>query len=121
ACRAAGIELEWRGADGLCTRQVCDGIATHPHTGEPVFFNQIQLHHPSCLDPSVRRALVSVCGADALPRDVRFGDGGPIEDEVALELVALYERLAVRFPWQRGDLLMVDNMLVAHGRYPYEG
>src|SRR6185503_15096484 len=77
ACRAAGIELEWRGADGLCTRQVCDGIATHPHTGEPVFFNQIQLHHPSCLDPAVRRALVSVCGADALPRDVRFGDGGP--------------------------------------------
>jgi len=25
------------------------------------------------------------------------------------------------FPSQRGDLLMLDNMLVAHGRTPYEG
>jgi alpha-ketoglutarate-dependent taurine dioxygenase len=25
------------------------------------------------------------------------------------------------FPWQTGDILLVDNMAVAHGRAPYEG
>jgi hypothetical protein len=27
----------------------------------------------------------------------------------------------VSFPWQRGDILMLDNILAAHGRAPYEG
>jgi len=27
----------------------------------------------------------------------------------------------VSFPWQPGDLLMLDNMLVAHGREPFAG
>ena len=34
---------------------------------------------------------------------------------------ALYERIAVRFPWKAGDILMVDNMLVAHARAPFTG
>lgn len=25
------------------------------------------------------------------------------------------------FAWQQGDLLMIDNMLVAHGRNPFDG
>jgi alpha-ketoglutarate-dependent taurine dioxygenase len=27
----------------------------------------------------------------------------------------------VAFPWQKGDILMVDNMLAAHGREPFTG
>jgi hypothetical protein len=27
----------------------------------------------------------------------------------------------VAFPWQKGDILLLDNMLVAHGRAPYAG
>ena len=25
------------------------------------------------------------------------------------------------FPWQQGDLMVLDNMLAAHGRSPYVG
>ena len=31
-----------------------------------------------------------------------------------------YEHCAVRFDWQKGDVVMVDNMLAAHARDPYE-
>jgi alpha-ketoglutarate-dependent taurine dioxygenase len=32
-----------------------------------------------------------------------------------------YRQETVAFPWQKGDLLMLDNMLVAHGRNPFSG
>jgi hypothetical protein len=37
------------------------------------------------------------------------------------ELRAIYRQETIMFPWRKGDLLMVDNMLVAHGRAPYSG
>ena len=32
-----------------------------------------------------------------------------------------YEACAVRFDWRRGDVVMLDNMLTAHARDPFEG
>ena len=56
-----------------------------------------------------------------LPRQVYYGDGTRIEDAVVAEISALYEQQAVRFQWQAGDVIVVDNMLVAHARDPFEG
>ncbi|HEV2801334.1 MAG TPA: amino acid adenylation domain-containing protein [Pyrinomonadaceae bacterium] len=120
-CLAAGIEFEWRRENDLQTRKRTAAVRRHPQTGEVVFFNQVQLHHISCLDAAVRESLLSLFKADELPRNVYYGDGKPIEDEVMAEVGAAYERAVVAFPWQPGDILMLDNMLVAHGRYSYTG
>jgi alpha-ketoglutarate-dependent taurine dioxygenase len=120
-CRQAGIDFEWLENDGLKTRKIRPAVAKHPRTGELVFFNQLQLHHVSCLDPAVRKSLLSVFGEDKLPRNVYYGDGTPIEDSVIEELGAVYQAAQVSFPWQQGDILMLDNMLAAHGRNPYVG
>ena len=56
-----------------------------------------------------------------LPRNVYYGDGTPIEDEVVEALGKLYDRESKTFEWQDGDLVMIDNMLVAHARLPYTG
>ncbi len=120
-CARNGMDWQWLEKDGLRTKQVCPAIIEHPDTGESVFFNQIQLHHVSCLEPAVRDSLLSMLGIDSLPRNVYYGDGTPLEDEVVEEIGLLYERTAVRFPWQEGDLIMLDNMLVAHARDPFVG
>jgi len=121
ACRKAGIACEWHGKDNLRLRQKARGVLRHPVTGEKSFFNQVQLHHVHCLDEETRQSLMSIFKHDELPRHVYYGDGSPIEDAVMDEIGELYERNAIRFQWQEGDMVSLDNMLTAHARDPFVG
>ncbi|WP_437675101.1 TauD/TfdA family dioxygenase [Sorangium sp. So ce131] len=120
-CAQAGITCEWKDDGELRTRQVCQAVAAHPRTGEQVWFNQAHLFHVSNLDPAAREGLLAVFAEDDLPRNAFYGDGSPIEGAVLDEIRGVYSRLAVEFAWQAGDVLLVDNMLVAHGRAPFRG
>ena len=120
-CRQAGMQFEWKAGNNLRTRKIRPAIAKHRKTGEMVFFNQLPLHHISCLDAATRASLLSVFGEENLPRNVYYGDGTPIEDSVMAEIQAVYAQAAVSFPWQAGDILMLDNMLAAHSRNPFIG
>ena len=119
-CRNAGIEFEWKG-NGLRTYKVCQAVTTHPQTGETVFFNQLQLHHISCLEPSVRESVTTLFAEEDFPRNVYFGDGTPIPDDVVAEVLRVYRKVECSFPWREGDVLLLDNMLTAHSRNPYQG
>jgi alpha-ketoglutarate-dependent taurine dioxygenase len=120
-CRRAGMDFEWRGAGRLRTRQVCQATATHPLTGERVWFNQAHLFHVSSLEHAVRESLLALASEEELPRNAFYGDGTPIEAAALAEIREVYRREAVVFPWQAGDVLMLDNMLAAHGRNPFGG
>jgi hypothetical protein len=117
-CDQAGISCEWRGEE-LRTRQLCQGVATHPRTGEVVWFNQAHLFHPSALDDEVREAMLSLFGEEGLPRYACYGDGTPIADEDLAAIRAAYQAGMVDVEWEQGDVLVLDNMLAAHGRRPF--
>jgi alpha-ketoglutarate-dependent taurine dioxygenase len=120
-CRKVSMDFEWKSADGLRTRQVSQAVIKHPQTGEMVFFNQIPLHHISCLDPAVRESLLSTFREQDLPRNVYYGDGSTIEDSIVQEISEIYQRVQISFPWRQGDILMLNNMLIAHARNPFVG
>ncbi|MBE9170903.1 TauD/TfdA family dioxygenase [Pleurocapsales cyanobacterium LEGE 06147] len=120
-CCKAGIEFEWKDKNHLRTRQVCQAVATHPQTGETVWFNQAHLFHISSLKPEVREFLTSNFKESELPRNAYYGDSSPLETSVLNEIREIYQQEAITFPWQEGDILMLDNMLTAHGRMPFLG
>ncbi|GAA2264412.1 hypothetical protein GCM10010430_56340 [Kitasatospora cystarginea] len=120
-CLEAGEGFEWAPDGTLRTWRVADAVLPHPRTGEMVFFNQLALHHVSCLDPDTRQSLEALYGEAGMPRNVYWGDGGVIEDEVIAEVREVMDRESLVFPWQEGDVLVIDNMLVAHARRPFVG
>jgi len=120
-CRKACIEAEWTGDEHLRTRQVRPAIAVHPRINVPVWFNHIVFWHVSSLEKTVREALLAGSSEDDLPYNTYYGDGSRISDDIIAELRQAYLAETIKFPWQKGDLLFLDNMLVAHGRNPYSG
>ncbi|MCA1994248.1 MAG: TauD/TfdA family dioxygenase, partial [Coleofasciculus sp. S288] len=84
-------------------------------------FNQAHLFHVSALKLEVRESLLAIFKESDLPRNAFYGDGSTIDTSVLDEIRQIYQQEAVTFPWQEGDILMLDNMLTAHGRLPYSG
>ena len=120
-CRANAIEFEWQPDGGLHTRQRRSAVLQHPRTGRRCWFNQIAFLSEWTMAAEVREFLVDMYGADGLPFNTRFGGGDPIGEEVVELLNEVYEAHTVREPWQAGDLMLVDNIRMAHSREPFEG
>ena len=93
----------------------------HPVTGESVWFNHIAFWHVSSLEPQLREAMMALFGEENLAYNTYYGDGTRIEDSIIAEINEAYRQETIAFPWQHGDIMMLDNMLVAHGRSPFVG
>jgi natural product biosynthesis luciferase-like monooxygenase protein/FkbM family methyltransferase len=120
-CRNAQIEVEWKPGNRLRTRQIREAIVTHPRTGDLSWFNHANIYNIARLDPALRESLVSMLDEQDLPFNTYYGDGSAIESNVLDKVREAYNRTMVSFPWHKGDVLMLDNLLTAHGRKPYTG
>ncbi|WP_091987996.1 TauD/TfdA family dioxygenase [Pseudoalteromonas denitrificans] len=120
-CTDQNIEFEWKEDDELRTKQICQAITSHPVSGEKSWFNQAHLFHVSALAEKVRTNLLSIIEESELPRNAYYGDGSPIKSSDLDIIRAVYDEVEVSSPWQKGDFVIVDNILAAHGRKSFEG
>ena len=120
-CKENLIAHEWQPDGNLTTSQRRPGIISHPVTGEQVWFNHLAFWNEWSLDEELRQTLVDEFGRDRLPFNTSLGDGLPLTAGELREIRAAYDAATVRQPWQPGDLLVVDNILTAHGRDPFQG
>jgi hypothetical protein len=126
-----GWRMQWT-KDGLeVIHKPSPVVKAHRVTGELVWFNQAHLLHRSVapwttdwLGPSPGQQLearqLQASIQDRFLYHSTHADGS----EISLDDLACIRRVVaeetVLFDWQRGDILLVDNKLVAHGRQPYE-
>ena len=120
-CDDNGLEVVWHDGDTLSTTQTRAAVVTHPDTGERCWFNQIAFLNEWTMEPEVRDFLTAEFGPWSLPFNTFIGDGTPL-DRATVDLInEVYDKHTVREPWQRGDLLVVDNIRTAHNREPFKG
>jgi alpha-ketoglutarate-dependent taurine dioxygenase len=121
-CNEAQIECEWRGGGVLRTRQHGDAILAHPRTGQSVWFNHAFFFNLRAIEPlALRDVLLSNPPDDPLYTNTLLGDGSQIDSDVIEELRSSYQRASASNRWNRGDLLLIDNMLSAHARAAFTG
>lgn len=119
--RSESVDFEWLDEEQLITRQVVQGVMTHPYTGEESWFNQANLFHPSSLPEEVQLALEAALGVGIFPRMAKYGDGTLISESTLIEIRAAIDAETVYPDWKNGDVAVVDNLAVAHGREPFSG
>jgi alpha-ketoglutarate-dependent taurine dioxygenase len=120
-CRKSQISFEWKNGDRLRTRQIFANVTTHPQTGEKVWFEHAAFFHISSLQPKVLETLRAEFAEEDLPMNTYYGDGTPIELAELAEIREAYRQEAVAFPWQKRDLLLIDNVLTSHSRQSFAG
>lgn len=121
-CMDQDMDYHWTGR-GLHTTLRNPGVLAHPITGETCWFNQADMWHATFDDVKAQESGEHgmLPGDEPLGSHACYGDGAeiPISDLEAVRAACAGAEVA--FPWQPGDLLMLDNVLAMHGRKPFEG
>lgn len=119
-CRNAGIDLEWVTDSHLRTYFSRSAFVHHPKTDERLWFNYSTFYSLASLGRRQRLMLKGVPEKDRA-FSASYADGEAIPNHVFETLAMLYQEATFRFDWQKGDMVFLDNMLIGHGRDPYEG
>jgi alpha-ketoglutarate-dependent taurine dioxygenase len=120
-CRRHNMAFNWKTSELLTIQYSYPAFRAHPVSGESLWFNHAFFFNVLSLDAELRHQLLRAGKPDALPYQTYYGDGTDIEQEVIEELRHAYATCSVRFGWQKGDVLILDNMLMSHGRMPFVG
>lgn len=121
-CRERNMRYEWKEDGGIKLMQFSKGIIPHPVTGEMVWFNQIDQFHPSHMGRDVYDVLMQMYEREEeLPTYITFGDGSPVSAATVAHILDVMDRVSIVRPWDKGDLILLDNVLVSHGRKPFTG
>lgn len=123
-CRANDFDFTWRSGGWISVSQTRPAAITHPESGDWVWFSQPHLYdfNPRLLG-SWRFVAAKLFYARPHTRlhEVSFGDGTPIERRDLYQIMDTLDANTIAFPWQRGDLLVLDNVLTMHGRAAFAG
>ena len=110
--RLAALEYDWQWLpdDTIRTTTPALSLIRHAPSGNEVFFNQL---------------IAAFCGwqdqRNEGTRSVTYGDGSAFDDADVQSAVEIAYDLVFDLPWDSGDVALIDNYQVMHGRRPFSG
>jgi alpha-ketoglutarate-dependent taurine dioxygenase len=123
-CQEHEFEYQWTKNGWLRISQVRPATTIHPETGETVWFNQAHLYDFSPKLLGTWRyigAKLFYCRKHTRLHEVYYADYSPIPRSDLYHVMDVLDAQTIAFPWQKGDALVLDNILAMHGRATFEG
>lgn len=122
-CRQADFAYKWH-KDWIQISQTRPATLLHPETGEEVWFNQAHLYdfNPKLL--GVWRYLAAKAfyfQPHTRLHEVAFANNSRIPRNDLYTVMDTLDTNTIYFPWQKNDVMILDNILSMHGRAPFKG
>lgn len=137
------LEVEWFNGDALRLTQTIPAFKKHSRTGETVWANHSDVFHTSqaygeysyivgqtgkffhyllliflYFATFIRVLLIK---KEDQAMNATFGDKTAITDSEMEKVRKVVWKNMVIYKWQQGDVIMLDNQRVSHGRMPFSG
>lgn len=125
-CARKSLTPIWHDDGSLSVETAFPILMTHPRTGEEVYRGVVHFHPDDYADAAqvpeqVRQKIDELLARQRIPSGYMLGDGSVLAPHERHPLARRIEELETYWDWQAGDLMIIDNLLVAHGRNPFEG
>ena len=124
-CREHDFDFEWhRDNNWIRISQTRPAAIEHPETREWVWFSQPHLYdfNPRLLGAGrFIGAKLFYARPHTRMHEIFFADGEKVDRRDLYHIMDTLDANTVAFPWQRGDMLVLDNVLTMHGRAAFEG
>jgi alpha-ketoglutarate-dependent taurine dioxygenase len=123
-CLLNEFNFRWLPRDWLEISQLRPAIMPHPQTNEVVWFNQAHLYdfNPKLLGwKNYIGAKMVYARKSTRLHEVSFGDGERIPRKDLYHIMDVLHEKTVNLPWEKGDMMVLDNVLAMHGRAPFKG
>ncbi|MDR3476413.1 MAG: TauD/TfdA family dioxygenase [Gammaproteobacteria bacterium] len=124
--RCLSNEFEWRWShnDWLNITQTRPATISHPETAEKVWFNQAHLYdfNPRLLGwPRYVGAKLFYFRPWTRLHEIRHADGSKVARKDLYHILEVLQQETVATPWEKSDVMVLDNILAMHGRAPFKG
>jgi len=101
----------------------CAATSRNPRLDEDVFINPLFIvyHFEQAVRSGLAAKVLGTLPGNGCPIIVRLEDGSEVPELVLQEVEHTADELTANVSWRRGDILMIDNTRVLHGRREYLG
>ncbi|CAH1422690.1 unnamed protein product [Lactuca virosa] len=104
-----GLKLEWIGNAVKLTSTPLPAIRFDKESRRNTWFNTIAVTYSD----TAGKTFSSAGG-----KTVQIGNGDPVPDHAVEDYFKIVEEECVTIPWKKGDVLLINNLMVLHGRRP---
>jgi alpha-ketoglutarate-dependent taurine dioxygenase len=123
-CATQEFEWQWTKNDWLRIMQTRPATLMHPITNEEVWFNQAHLYdfNPKLLGWSrYLGAKLFYWRRHTLLHEIAHADNSKVAKQDLYHILDVLHENTIAYPWQKNDVMVLDNILTMHGRAPFEG